>query len=298
MEEEIKKELKELYNSFDKTNNLYEKGYIVTLFGYLKRIFSDDDINQMYQNVYSKLNVYNVDYLQYFSVKEDKIEEFMQKKYDFFIQKIGKVRKVTELKGYLPTLSSESIEKIIDLFLQSISMDIFSFYKKYKLENRILFSHDGNTAYTSLYNSNTIVFIPKMENLKDIMILMHELGHAYYFYINNAKIRERDDILVELKDEIPAKILEMKFIKFIKEKIDYQQGLILDNIFDLNMYEYYIEEDDFDSLKYLIASFIAKKISDKNFNISKYFERLYRNDIYNIVVENNNIKKLAKVLKR
>ena len=39
MKEGLKKELIELYHSFDKTNNFYEKGYIISFFDYLKNVF-------------------------------------------------------------------------------------------------------------------------------------------------------------------------------------------------------------------------------------------------------------------
>ena len=300
MKEGLKKELRELYHSFDKTNNFYEKGYIISFFDYLKNVFPNDlDIIKMNRDLIYKMNLYSDYFTKYSEFRGKKIDKFVKKKTVFFDRRITKDNKEFKLiNGTLIPLGKDNIAYLIETFLGSIDKDLLEFYRKINSEGRITFSPENITAFTSLSNSNTMIFIEKLENLKDIMILMHEIGHAYYFYINNMKISERENVLSELKDEIPAKVLEIKFVKFLQNNGVFEQGLVLESLFDEIIEECNKKRDNYDNLKYLIASSIAKSVKDKEFDLAKYYKHIYKSDAYNLVNEIVDDRKLGRVLGR
>lgn len=300
MNEIIKGEIKNLCDSFDKTNYYYEKGYILTTIDYLNNIMPNDiDIKNMRDAVRIKMCLISNNFIKFMTSRQDKINFYMKKNGVYFNGTIPKFQKRKEYPyKYLAPLSEENISYIIEEFLKDIDEDMYAFYQKIIDEGRVLYSNDNNTALTTLYNSNSIVFVESLKDLKDIMIFLHELGHAYYMYINNYRIIERADFIKELKDEIPAKIMEVKFIKYLEENGVYEQSLILQNMFDSITRECDKKRDRFDNLKYLIASDVAMNIRDYDFNITKYFRHLYQTDVYTIIDEKNNEKRLGKVLKK
>ena len=165
-------------------------------------------------------------------------------------------------------------------------------------EGRILYGTNNNTMFTSLYNSNTIIFIEELNNFRDIMIFVHELAHAYYFNINNSRLVERNDISVELKDEIPAKIMEIKFINYLYNNGSINEGTILEDFFVSIMMECDKKRNGFDYLKYLVASYIAFKLKDEEFMVDKYYKHISQQNIFNLIDEVNNKKKMGKILRK
>ena len=165
-------------------------------------------------------------------------------------------------------------------------------------EGRVIYSNSNNIAYTSLYNSKTIIFIENFSNLKDIMIFLHELGHAYYIYINNSRVIDRDDIISELKDEIPAKIMEVEFIKFLKDRGFNKQALILEDFLYSIIYKCNKSRNDYESMKYLIASDIALSFKDEDINLVKYYKHVYEYYLFYLIIEKNNKKEIGKALKK
>ena len=293
----IKKEIQELYNSFDKTNNFYEKGYILTFLDYLNSILDDKEIKDMRDMINIKMFSCRDSYLHFLISRSNSISEFVKRNKEFFNEKIIVSKEQKFPYEYLSSLNDESISSVIDEFLKTFDFRIYKFYRRMVDEGRIICSNDNNIAITSLNHSKTIIFIKDLNDLHDIMILLHELAHAYYIYINKLKVIERCDITKEIKDEIPAKIMEIKFIKFISNINNYS-SMVLKNTFNEILYECDSKRDNYENIKYLIASFIAQKLEDDDLNITNYYKYLHQNDIYKIINEIDNKKEKGKVLRK
>lgn len=292
----IKKEIKNLIKSFDKTEDFYEKGYILTLIDYLSKVVPNDkDILSMKEVIHSKVNLISKELLLYSTIRKNEIGSYMIKSSSFFNEHIESVlEKETSNHQKLVSLSHENISYLISDFLDGIDSNIYKFYDKMCQEGRILYSIENNTALTSLDNSETVIFVEKLENLEDVMVLLHELAHAYYMYINNYLVKDRESLPMEIKDEIPAKIMEQAFIKYLRNNGVIEASLVLEDLFDAIMYECDNRRYNFENLKYLIASNIALSVRDKEINLTEYYKYIYETDIYTIIKE----KGLGKVIKK
>lgn len=291
MNEIIKNEIRELYSSFDDSNSFYEKEYIMALFEYLKALFNEDhEIREMSKNINKKILSLRKESILYLLSREERIKKYVEENKDFFNENIippDTFRKVSD-NSIFP-LRDDNITYILDEFFKSIGEPVHNFYKKINDENRVILGISNEISYTSINNSNAIIFIKNLSDLLDMMVLVHEIGHAYYFNINNCKISERDNIENEIKEEIPAKIMEMKFIHFLRKNGVYEQSIVLENAFDYVFYEYGRISDKFEGLKYIIASDIAKTIG-RDVDINEYYQHIYGTDIYNLVLENSRVK--------
>ena len=296
MNSRIKKEIKKLIESFDKTEDFYEKGYILTLIDYINNVVPNDkDIELMKKLIHDKVEKVKKQFLFYSNIRRDEIGSYMIKSSSFFNEHIETVeKKETNNHCELASLSYENISYLISDFLDSIDSNMYKFYDKMCKEGRILYSIENNTALTSLNNSETVIFVEKLENLEDVMVLLHELAHAYYMYINNYLVRDRESLPMEIKDEIPAKIMEREFIKYLKNNGVIEASMKLENLFDAIMYECDNRRYNFENLKYLIASNIALSVDNKDINLTEYYKYIYETDIYTIVKE----KGLGKVIKK
>ena len=295
MNQIIKNELRELYTSFDMTNNFYEKEYMVSFFDYLKAVFNDDkEIIEMSDDINKKMMNLRRDSIFFLIARKRKIDEYVENNQDFFYENIiapDSFEKI--MSDCIFPLRDDNITYILEEFFKNMGKGIYDYYKKINDEGRVFLGISNETAYTSLNNSNTIIFVKSLEDLLDMMVLIHEIGHAYYFYLNNTKIRERNNIENEIKEEIPAKIMEIKFINFLKDNALYEQSIVLKNLFDYVFYEYGRSENKFDALKYTIASDIAET-SGNDVDIDNYFKHIYSTDIYKLVLENTNNKAKGK----
>jgi hypothetical protein len=130
------------------------------------------------------------------------------------------------------------------------------------------------------------------------MILCHELGHAYYYDVNNITVSRRNSLMEEIKSEIPSKLLELKFIRYLQENGVNEPSYNLIDEFTFVMSEASKRRNNFNDLEYLIGSDIALKLWERDFNITRYFKRIYKKDIYSLIVEKGIGKKMGKVLKK
>lgn len=294
----IMNEIKKLYLSFDDTYDYYEKGYIWYVLEYLKKIFPQNkEIKEMYYDISIKINTNLDDVLKMEYLKNQSVKTFIQQNTSFLKQYIPKYQKKTDELGKLTIINSKDIFTVFNDFLSSLSGELIHFYQTMLDDGRIIYGDSNNTINTSLNCYNSIIIIKKIQNLKDILILAHELAHAYYIYCNHQKIIERKNPLNAIKDEIPSKIVEMCFINFLFEKKIIEDSLFLKSEFHNTMYYCSQKRNDFYYLKYLIGAHIASSINS-NIEIEKYFKHVYKSNVQNLVLEINKKQGLRKVLKK
>ncbi len=298
MENIVLDELKSLCDNVDKTENMYERGQILTSIDYLCYTLKDNAmINEMYEEVHKKASFLSFNFVGYILAKQAEIDEFMDTNNKFFDANVARCFKNHEydLKKMVP-LTKENVSYILETFLKRVDVNLFSFYQKMCSEGRIIYGPVNQTFFTTLDTSNTVISVNELRDLKDIMVFVHELGHAYYFYINNQRMIDRDTIGIEIKEEIPARILERKFVDFMFQNGVIEQAGILNDIFDHVGYSHDHSRETFDSIKYVIATDMACNVDEKE-NITKLFKHIYEADIFELIKENKNKRGKGKILK-
>ena len=294
MNQLIKKEIRNLYLSFDKANS-YEIEYIKALFEYLIDVYEDDEeIFDMNKKLDEELIYSKKERLFFLISREEDIKKYIDDNIGFIYENIitpNEFKKIPST-SVLP-LREDNFSYILKAFFLSLNEDIFNFYEQYNSEERILYGLTNETTFTSLDNSNTIIFIKELSDLIDMMVLVHELAHAYYFKLNNINIKNRGKIDIEIKEEIPAKILEIKFIEFLRISGLYEQSNVLENAFDYVYFEYSKSKYEYESLKYIIASDIAKTMG-KDVDINEFFKHVYETNIQSLLLENSEKKEKGK----
>jgi hypothetical protein len=222
--------------------------------------------------------------------KKDETEAYVEKNKDFFYENIVTPDRVVKVySNCIFTLGEDNISYILQTFFLSISEDLFLFYEKLKDEKRIIKSVSIETAFTSLDNSNTIIFIKELKDLFDLLILVHEIGRAYYYKLNNIKLSDVGNIEEEIKEMIPAKVMAIKFIDFLRKNDAYEQSMVLRNFFDYFYYDSCKDKYDYNSLKDIIASDIAITVG-KDVNIEEFYKYVYETNVRKLVLENSLMK--------
>ena len=297
VDRKILEEIKRMILSYDKVKNNYEKGYIWYVLEYFKELLPyDEEIDELFNKIGLKVSMAYCEFGLDEQLRKNKKQEFVKNNIKTIDEQMPMTEKEYEDENwFLDVLDYVTLDRILGSFLKSTSKDLDAFYRKMIKENRVIQSYDNNTAITSLKNSKSIIFINNLDTLRDLEILVHEIGHAYYIYLNKERVIERNNVNVEIKEEIAPKIMEIMFIKFLEEH-GYKESLILKNEFDLTMQECFNKRNDFDKLKYYVASYIASNIDNKE-NIERLFKDIYKNDFLSII-DRVNERKESKVFKK
>ena len=292
MSEIVKSELKKLfYASFSENISCYELLSIYQLFKDFNKIFpNDEEIDKWCRGMAADINFFRKNEIEtYLKDKKKKYELFMCENKDFFDKNVlindysnkSHIDKITKL-------SKDNISQIIKEFLLSIDNDLYLFYQKMESEGRIIIGGEAACYFSSCGDSNNINTIEKLETLEDIMILMHEIGHAYYNYINNVTMKEEDDFQNEIKSEIPANLLAARFFEFVQKNISYEEGLYLEDVFYAVAEDYNGDRDMFNSLKYVTSFYIVQATQNVDLDIVKCFTHIHESDIFTLIYEVNN----------
>ena len=293
MTNKLKREIQNLYYSYDSTNVLFEKGYLWSIFSYLSDLFPNDlDIQKMFCDIAKKA----IKIEKLISVEDKKmnreIKYFMKDNKHFFRDIIPDIKGY--YKGDINTFSDENNEyltMILESFLQSVSMSFFRFYKKIVNEERIIKADDNQVAFSSLYSADTFVFIENFKSIFDVMVLVHELAHSYYYFLNNEILNERQNIENNIKEEIPSRMIELMFINYIKKMNLNDTYLKLKKEYENELYYYNENRSEIKNIKYLIGSYMAYQLYNK-YSIEDYFYHVYESNYQDLLLEakNNNIK--------
>ena len=91
--------------------------------------------------------------------------------------------------------------------------------------------------------------------------------------------------------------MEVKLIKFLRDNMVTEPSLILQNEYDKKMIAYSKKRDEYNYLKYLIASYIAINLGD-DVDITKYFKKIYKKDYQYLLTEINDKIKNGRVFKK
>ena len=299
MDNKILEELEELCSSFDSTDNYLIKGFIWNIFDYLRREYSNKSlISSMHNVINSKVDLISIEIRKAELEWKNKTNKYIRDTSFFWNENISSIDINSDCShNILNDLAKRSLLFIFESFLSDLDNKLYSFYQEMQNENRIILGHNNMTIHTSVNNYKTLIIINELHNLLDLLVFSHEIGHAYYIYLNKISVIDEMDIYNNIKGEIPAKIMEIKFINYLSKMMVIEPSKILQNEFDINMHLSSLRRDDYDSLRYLIGAYMAKNINLDN-NITDYFKKIYENNVYSLIIGLNNENENRKVLKK
>lgn len=296
MEEKVLNEIKELCNKFTKTKNYYEQKEIVSLIGYLKDIMPK---NKVIADSFKKIckNIASFELTKYLLENKEDTEQFINDNYCYFDQYVEEASKNNAFNPEeIVCLTKDEINNTIEDFLLKTDLELYHFYLKMQEEGRIINGDVNRTFFTTTDNSNIVIIVPVMHNYIDIMNFIHQLGYAYYYFINNYKMADMENIKRQIKEEIAAKVLDVKFIKYLSNNDEYDQANVVKNFYDYNCYRADQFRERFNNLKTVIASQIAATTKDSDINIAFYYLVLANDDILDLIKVTYEDNKKRKIL--
>ncbi len=299
MGDKLRREVIQLYYSFDNTDDLYEKGFIWSIFSYFSDLYpNEEDVQQMFRNISRKSIQIEKEMLsdeKKFSRQE---KSFMRENKRFFHKYIPYIK-----ENYKDEMTNFSVKErgylkmLMETFLQNLSLDFYYFYKKMVNEERLILANENQVAFSSLDKSDTFIFYKKFDNVFDVMVLVHELAHSYYYYLNNEKLIDRKDLNKSIKEEIPSRMVELLFINYLNSINLMEFSIKLKNEYDNDLSYYNTNRNSIVNIKYLIGTYLAYQFCEK-YTIEEYFRYVCENDFQNLLMEANesNVNNKGKVL--
>ena len=286
--EKLKEEIRKLYLSFDSAESYYEKGFIWSFLTLVADLFSDDEITMMFKDISLKCLKEEKEFINDKKMHEKEINKFMKENKKFFRNNIPKPYEIEKpIHNDLPSRKYDYLVSILESFLKTQSQYFYNFYKKMIQEERIIMGKNSQVSFSSINTSKTFIFLEKFENLYDVMILVHELAHAYYYEINGERLIDRAIISNEIKDEIPSRMVELNFIRYGGTINLFKTYKSLKKEYDYLIYNYDQYRSNYEMMQYVIGSYLAYQLENR-YQIEDYFHHVYQEDFRNLILEARN----------
>ena len=281
MPNNLYKDIEKLYEKFYETTDIRYKAFIWNVFSNLYNIYPKDrNVRNMFKNI--SINCNDVKRFINESDNCQKNEEitFLRENYSLFEQILNYDVYEFYNENESQKLDYYILKGIVSSFLKNTSKDLYEFYKKLSIEEKIiLLNKHKSDGYTSILdnNGNSYITINRLNTLKDAKILIHEIGHAYYYFLNNIDLEESNVSLL-IKNEIPAKWLEYLFVIYLG---NYNYKIIRKK-----------EINSFPLASYILSLYVINRlrINDENKKIEEVFNEIYENDIDSLINNNTGIK--------
>ena len=300
MSNEMTSDIYRLYESFYSTTDINVKRFIFSKFSCLIKIFpSCTFINEMYYNLlkYTERNYRQLEYLNerdkqktqnFIKANEEYIEDLVP-----FGKKIQNETSFVEVPAYY-------LDMILDSFFQYISPVLNEFYHRMNREGRILINninclplntndkkhvHNGFVDYLSVNEPKCYIYLNSYNSFMDMAILAHEMGHAYYSYVNDINFNDFSDNNQIIKLEIPSKMLEILLVRYLKEIGYFKEARSIMNVFNKRITEDRNYKNRMSKLKYSIGGFIGSQYADliNNYSIEDIFHHIFLTDFRNLL---------------
>lgn len=309
MNNSLYQELLKLCNECEFTKNMAYIEYAICLLDNLKVIFPYNyDIDQLYQKLsdISSMEMHEKHLEQVLMYRDN----FIRDNKGFFDTMLPYVRNKKLNNPVFHSLEFDYFKKLLYGFLGSVSPRLLFFYKKIEKDGKIFVRSPSSKEKIFGYNSsesngfvvplNYCIYINKCSSILDLCVLVHEIAHAYYYYCNNYQVNELINPLHEIKEEIPARLLERLLIDYLAENGLTMYAYLLDLNYQDNIIKNIRNADLFNRYKYSIANFIAYELSpliNNGVTLEEFNNAIYEND-YRIIIADTireYDKKLSKI---
>lgn len=277
MSSEMLNAISSLYQKSLNTDDLSLKYFTNGFISDLKCMFPNDiNIDKIYQHMQLYYSSFLVEFQQIQMQMFNENENFLQNNRSFFEKMLPKLN-VQYQNIYFSYIDYDTLVSLLFSFLKSVSIHLYNFYTKMLRDGRILIRRKNKTdnilsiqcneengffSFISQDDGCYYIYINKFNNIKDLSILIHELGHAYYSYLNNYSITTCKKPDVVIKEEIPARTMELLFINFLLDNNYLGFANILQRTFDNNMIYDRVNLGTLDSYKYSFADFVSHEFAN------------------------------------
>lgn len=141
--------------------------------------------------------------------------------------KINKQKQIELIRDFLNDLSPSIYKEFNYLIMNNLIDDIYK-------------PIDSNVTYFDHYKAKPYIMIEKSDNIFDVDVLMHELGHAYAIKMLENKSREQSLTFTRSYHEMISMYMELSFQDYLKKNHLYlRDAYILENSFYTYMYYYF-----------------------------------------------------------
>lgn len=287
MNNSLQRDLYETYNRFYETNNIREKIFIRDLVRELINLFPQDKfLMDVYNNFSRTLDRGFYHTQQVINEKNKESYEFIEKN-RLFIEKIIPLNKEIDKEPIFNYYHMNTLMQILYDFLLTISKELYDFTLGKVQDGRLLIGNINCHQKDQDYNGfagllggkklNTYIYVNKLNNLNDLLTLIHEIGHAYFFKINNVDFHFFDNNEQNIKCEIPANLMEILFIRYLTKIGMKKEAIELMKDFNVRI-DNEKENKDFINLKYRIGSFVGSQYADS-------LDTYYLEDIFRFIYQ-------------
>ena len=233
MNEELWQDLNDLYTKFYQTQDLKEKIFILNSFIEITTLFPKDiSLNYLENKMLDFMGKHYEEYLKYREDIYQELNSFLINNAGISMRLVPLSKKIMQ-KSVFPKQDEKCLIAVLYEFLDETSIHLSSFFEELVSNNR-LFIQNYN-CYPEKFDINSVryngcagilpldeikpyIYINGLNDFYDLYILIHELGHAYYNKINNVNYKDYYNCNQLVKNEIPSKLMEMLFIRFLIRK--------------------------------------------------------------------------------
>lgn len=302
MSEQMFLMVRDFYQSALKSNNMIEKYAALTFFSYLKELLpKDGDIDMFYQSINANFRCFSDEFERYEIYLQLKEDSFIGENMTFFEELLPKLdlnyESVPSIK-----MNYDDLMELLFSFAKSISNDFYAFVNKTLSEGRIfrrnsefhddvfdIAEQEENGFYCAVFSKPEVYFayINRFDTIMSLSVLIHEIGHLYYHYLdlNESTYYEPES---KIKSEIPTRIMELLFIKYLDSRHLYYLSDILKRIFANNLNANQKNSNLIIRYKYLLANFVASEFSgliNEKVSLEEFFGSIQASSYKDILVD-------------
>lgn len=173
-----------------------------------------------------------------------------------------------ELEEGTSIISNKVIMELIDAFLIDLNPNMRKEFN-YLLMNGLIddtFKEQGtNITFFNFFKSKPYILVDKLENIFDIDVLMHELGHAYSLKMVENKSYNQSLWFTKQYYEMYSIYVELCFQEFLKKNhVFTKDALVIENSFYTYMYTYFKDIKESNDIKddYTLNTYSMETIKD------------------------------------
>ena len=201
---------------------------------------------------------------------------FVEDNNDFFISSLPKSIYICNIRNENKKYTIDELNYILKSFLYSVSSNLLSFYEEMENKNVIIIGNkkksNGHTGFLSINDSQNYICINKLSNLNDLKILVHEIGYAYYNYLNRIIFLDSRKLNNLIKSEVPSIWLELLFTIYLRNYSVNNIKIPNTSNFDILMYNY---------AEYAVS---RMKIDREDENLDNLYKDIYEKD-YKLLIK-------------
>lgn len=258
-EKELKLEFNKLLKDFYKVRSYTD---------YRLKIISALVLSQSYNELTGKtldLSVPNIDYYDdKLILKPGYLDEILdeyfnnQREHNKLSGKIIGTFHRADFKDYNLEQGTSKISKkrqyeLINEFLLDLNPNIHKEFNSLLMNKRIDSTqkyYETNATYFNYYKGNAYVMVDKLENIYDVDILMHELGHAYAIKRLENKSKVQSLNFTRSYHELISMYMELCFQDYLKKNHIYlKDAYLIENSFYTYMYYYFLSLKSVNNIK-------------------------------------------------